>query len=246
MKQTNSEERLDYLPGKKRYIFQRRDIFSFSIDAVLLAGFAKVPGDKGKIIDLCAGNGAVPLQMSLRTKAKIDAVEIQEVLAGLASKSINHNGLDDQINIINKNLLDLENEVSWDSYDLVTCNPPYFKVTSEKGKNDNKMVSYARHEVAATLEDIINISSRLVKQTGRLAMVHRPERMAEIFSVMQKYSLEPKRVQFVYPKSDREANMVLVEAVRGGKSGLRTLPPIIVYGAGNTYTKEFKELYEKW
>ena len=148
MKNNQSEVRLDYMPGKKRYIFQRKDIFSFSIDAVLLAGFAKVPNEQGKIIDLCTGNGAIPLQMSLRTKAKIDAVEIQKVLADLAERSVEYNSLEKQINIIHGNILDLNEEIQWDSYDLVTCNPPYFTVKSEKGKNQNEKVSYARHEIA--------------------------------------------------------------------------------------------------
>ncbi|MBU9713705.1 tRNA1(Val) (adenine(37)-N6)-methyltransferase [Evansella tamaricis] len=246
MESNNSIERLDYMPGKKRYIFQRDDVFSFSIDAVLLARFAKVPSDSGKVIDLCTGNGAIPLLLSLKTKACIDGVEIQNILSELAIKSCIYNGLENQIRIINSNILELYDEVSWGEYDLVTCNPPYFALTSEKGKNVNEKVSFARHEIACTLDDVIRISAKLVKQTGRLSMVHRPERLTEILLTMKKYRLEPKKIQFVHPKQDREANMVLVEGVRSGKTGIRTLPPIFVYGNGKQYTKEFKELYENW
>ncbi|SDZ66573.1 tRNA1(Val) A37 N6-methylase TrmN6 [Evansella caseinilytica] len=242
----HSQERLDYLPGKKRFIYQRRDIFSFSMDAVLLAKFTKVPKEHGRMVDLCTGNGAIPLLLSLRTKAKIDAVEIQETLYELARKSVVYNRLEEQIHVIHQNILELNGEVQWGSYDVVTCNPPYFAVTSLHSKNNNEKVSYARHEIACTLEDVLRISSRLVKQTGRIALVHRPERLAEIFSLMKKYRLEPKRIQFVHPKRQREANMVLVEGVRGGKSGLKTLPPFFVYGEGHDYTEEFKAHYEGW
>ncbi|MBU9721977.1 MULTISPECIES: tRNA1(Val) (adenine(37)-N6)-methyltransferase [Bacillaceae] len=239
-------EYIHYMPGKKRYIYQRNDIFSFSIDAVLLAKFAKAPKATGKIIDLCTGTGAIPLLLSTRTSAPIDAVEIQSLLCELAEKSIKYNDLEGQISLIHKNILDLDKEVSWGSYDLVTCNPPYFTVTSDQGKNRNEKISYARHEIACTLDDVIRICARLVNQTGKIAMVHRPERLADIIITMRKYKVEPKVIQYVHPRKDREANMILIEAVRGGKPGLKTYPPFFVYGDGQEYTKEFKEYYETW
>jgi len=238
------DECLDYMPGGKRTIFQRRDVFSYSMDAVLLAKFVQLPSDKGKIIDLCAGNGAVPLMMTLRTKARIDAVEIQPLLCELAVKTMSENGIDRQVNVIEADLLALQNHIKWESYDNVTCNPPYFPVTSEKGKNENVHVSLARHEISCTLEDVIRISSKLVKQKGRVTLVHRPERVVEIFMMMKKYRLEPKRIQFVHPKKEKEANMVLIEGVREGNPGVKTLPPWIVYEDRQHYTKEFKKHYE--
>ncbi|ADU28327.1 tRNA1(Val) (adenine(37)-N6)-methyltransferase [Evansella cellulosilytica] len=238
-------ERLDYMPGKQRYIYQRKDIFSFSMDAVLLGKFAKVPKEQGKVIDLCSGNGAIPLMLSVRTEAKIDAVEIQDILCSLAERSVSYNGLEEQINVINKNILHLQDEVEWGTYDLVTCNPPYFPVIALDRINNNEKVSYARHEIACNLEDVIRISSRLVKQTGRLAMVHRPERVVEIITLMTKYQLEPKRIQYVHPKKDREANMVLIEGSRAGKPGIKTLPPFIVYGDGKEFTEEFNKYYHE-
>ncbi|PYZ91534.1 SAM-dependent methyltransferase [Salipaludibacillus keqinensis] len=238
------EERLDYMPGGKRTIFQRNDVFSYSMDAVLLAKFVRLPSEKGKIIDLCAGNGAVSLMMTLRTKAKIEAVEIQPLLSNLAVKTMVENQIDDQVRVIEANLLELDGKVQWESYDVVTCNPPYFPVTAEKGKNINTHVSLARHEIACTLEDVIRVASRLVKQKGKLAMVHRPERVVEIFAAMKAFRLEPKRIQYVHPKKDKEANMVLIEAVREGNPGLKTLPPWVVYDDDQSYIKEFKKHYE--
>ncbi|MDQ0258012.1 tRNA1(Val) A37 N6-methylase TrmN6 [Evansella vedderi] len=240
------QERLDYMPGKKRNIFQRKDIFSFSMDAVLLAKFAYIPKNKGKIIDLCAGNGAIPLMLSIRTDFKIDAVEIQEALCDLMKKSIIYNGLENQINVIHKNILELTDEVSWGTYDLVTCNPPYFPMAASDRHNKNEKLLFARHEYACTLEDVIRISSKLLNFSGRFAMVHRPERIVDIMTLMQKYKLEPKKIQFVYPKKGREANMVLVEGIRGGKPGIKTLYPFFVYGEGQDYTEEFKTHYENW
>lgn len=238
-------ERLDYLPGKKRFIFQRSDIFTFSMDAVLLSKFVTLPKKCTKIIDLCAGNGAIPLMLSLRTKVKIDAVEIQATLYKLLKKSIGYNQLEDQIHPIHQDILQLNDEVEWGSYDVVTCNPPYFPITKDHYYNENERLTYARHEIACSLEDVVRISAKLLNFNGRLALVHRPERIVEIVTLMEKYEIAPKRLQYVHPRNNKEANMVLVEGVRGGKSGVNTLPPLIVYGEGNNYTKEFTEHYEQ-
>lgn len=245
MTDSYQEERLDYLPGKKRYIYQRKDIFSFSMDAILLSKFATVPKGSGKIIDLCAGNGAIPLMVSLRTSSKIEAVEIQETLYELMKKSVKYNKLEDQITPIHKNILHLSNEVEWGTYHLVTCNPPYFPMNAGGEQNENEKISYARHEIACTLEDIVSISSRLLNFSGRFAMVHRPERVVDILSLMRKYAIEPKRIQYIHPKKGREANIVLVEGIRGGKPGIKTLSPFFVYGEGQHYTEEFQKHYGK-
>lgn len=239
------EERLDYLPGKKRYIFQRKDIFSFSMDAILLSKFATVSKSTRKVIDLCAGNGAIPLMLSLRTNSTIEAVEIQEPLYELMKKSIRYNNLEDQIHPIHKNILHLSNDVEWGTYHLVTCNPPYFPLNAGGEQNENEKVSFARHEIACTLEEIISISSRLLNYSGRLAMVHRPERVVDILTLMRKYAIEPKRIQYIYPKKGREANIVLIEGIRGGKPGIKTLSPFFVYGEGQDYTEDFQKYYGK-
>lgn len=240
-----AEERLDYLPGKKRYIFQRSDIFTFSIDAILLAKFVTIPKKCTKIIDLCTGNGAIPLMLSLRTKAEIQAVEIQKTLYDLLTKSIAYNELEEQVIPIHQDIVQLKDEVKWGSYDVVTCNPPYFPITKDHYYNDNEKLTYARHEIACSLEDVVRISAKLLNFNGKFALVHRPERIVEIITLMEKYKMAPKRIQFVHPRKNKEANIVLIEGVRGGKRGTKTLPPIIVYGDGTEYTKEFKQYYEQ-
>ncbi|PYZ95450.1 SAM-dependent methyltransferase [Alteribacter lacisalsi] len=247
MKDSQSPERVDHLPGTDMPIIQRKDVFVFSTDAVLLATFASVPKKRGRMIDLCAGNGAVPLMLTLRTNAFIEAVEIQEPLAELARRNVDNNSLNDRIKVIHQNINELDSEVAWGRYDVVTCNPPYFPVSQNKRDiSENDRINVARHEIACTFDDVARVASRLVKDRGRFALVHRPERLADILTALRKYQLEPKRMQFVHPKSGKEANMVLVESLKRGRPGVTTLPPIVVYGDDGRYTGEFRELYETW
>ncbi|QKS69627.1 tRNA1(Val) (adenine(37)-N6)-methyltransferase [Paenalkalicoccus suaedae] len=235
--------RLDYLPGRQRVIYQRDDIFAFSIDAVLLARFVTLPAS-GKVVDLCTGTGAIPLLMSLRTKASILGVELQETLAELTKLSVAENKLEEQITVSQQDLNKLT-DVAWGKYDVVTCNPPYFAVTADKGTNENTFKSLARHEIACTLEDVIRVSSRLVKSKGRVALVHRPERLDEIIAYMHTYKLAPKRIQCVHPHKGKDANMLLIEAVRDGGFGAKILPPWVLYQEDGSFTKEFAEHWDK-
>lgn len=235
------EERRDFLPGNQRVIHQRSNIFTYSMDAVLLAKFARVTGTK-RIMDLCAGTGAVPLMLSLRTDASIQAIELQHLLCDLFQRSISTNHLTDQVKVAQGNILDLQ-AAAWGTYDLVTCNPPYFPVTAAKGVNENEYKTLARHEVACTLNDAVKTAAALVKSKGRVAFVHRPERLADIFSTMSYYKLAPKRIQYVHPKKSKEANIVLVEAVKDGNPGLKTEPPWIVYQDDDTYEPAFYQHY---
>ncbi|SFF43816.1 tRNA1(Val) A37 N6-methylase TrmN6 [Paenibacillus algorifonticola] len=209
-------------------IIQSREVFSFSTDAVLLSNFASIP-KKGKVIDLCTGNGVIPLLLTGRTKAHIDAVEIQPRLADMAKRSVKLNGLEQQINIVEADLRNFAaNKAIYGTYDAVTVNPPY--MSAEAGdSNENEHYAIARHEVHGTLQDIVEACSRLVRPAGKVAMVHRPSRFVEIIETMCKYKLEPKRVQFIHPNKNGEANMVLIEAMRDGRPELRLLPPIMVY-----------------
>ncbi|SDO59128.1 tRNA1(Val) (adenine(37)-N6)-methyltransferase [Alkalicoccus daliensis] len=239
----SAEERQDFLPGNERMIHQRSDIFSYSMDAVLLAKFARVSGAK-RIIDLCAGTGAVPLMLSLRTKAKIEAMELQPLLCGLFERSIITNELSRQISVKEGDLRILQG-MELGKYDLVTCNPPYFPVTAAKGVNENEWKTIARHEVSCTLTDAVAAAAALVKSKGKVAFVHRPERAAEIFAIMNQYHLAPKRIKYVHPKLTKAANIVLIEAVKDGNPGLTTEAPWVVYAEDGTYQKEFyKEYFE--
>lgn len=224
-------ERLDDLmtdSGLK--IIQSRDVFSFSLDAVLLSRFAKVP-KYGRIVDLCSGNGVIPLLLSDRTKASIDAVEIQPRLADMARRSVAINGLSEQIRVIEQDLRVYKQLAGNGVYDAATVNPPYMPVTAGD-KNENEHYAIARHEIHCTLEDVAEACSRLVRPGGKVSMVHRPSRLLDIAETLRKWRLEPKRIQFVHPHAGAEANMILIEAVRDGKPDIKLLPPIMVYENG--------------
>lgn len=236
-------ERLDQLFSTDIKIIQNRDVFSFSVDSVLLSRFPKLP-KKGLILDLCAGNGAVGLFVSSQTQAKIVAIEIQERLADMAQRSSILNQIDQQFTVINDNLIHTCDHVGRAQVDLILCNPPYFKVDPTSNLNKSEHYLLARHEITTNLDDICRVSQQVLKSNGRLAMVHRPDRFLEILDTLRKYKLAPKRIQFVYPKRDREANMLLIEAIKdGSEQGLRILPPLIIHEDNGDYTAELRELY---
>ncbi len=236
------DERLDHLLGESLQIIQSPNVFSFSLDAVLLSRFAYLPIQKGVIVDLCSGNGVIPLFLSKRTSAKVIGVEIQERLYDMAVRSVAYNGLSDQIKMIHSDLNKIAPVIGFEKYDVVTCNPPYFPDIEASEKNRNEYFTIARHEVMCTLTDCVRVASQLLKQGGKLSLVHRPDRLIELFTLMKMARLEPKRVQFIYPKLGREANMVLVEATKDGKLGLKVLPPVIVYQDNDEYTVEMTQI----
>ncbi|WP_438448931.1 tRNA1(Val) (adenine(37)-N6)-methyltransferase [Gorillibacterium sp. sgz5001074] len=234
-------ERADDLLRNDLKIIQSDEVFAFSMDAVLLARFCSVPA-RGRIMDLCTGNGVVPLLVSTRTRSELWGVEIQERLADMAARSVALNGLEERIHIHQGDLKDIHRTVGMGTYDLVTVNPPYMPVTAGE-QNANLHLAAARHEIYCTLEDVIAACSRLVKYGGKVAMVHRPTRLVDIVTLMRKYKLEPKRLRFVHPRAEEEANMVLVEGIREGKPDLRLLPPLLVYGPDGHYTPELQSIY---
>ncbi|WP_243299361.1 tRNA1(Val) (adenine(37)-N6)-methyltransferase [Bacillus litorisediminis] len=236
------DERLDYLLAENLRIIQSPTVFSFSLDAVLLARFVYVPIQKGQILDLCSGNGVIPLLLSGRTKAKITGVEIQERLYNMAVRSIELNCLDHQIQMIHGDLKEMPAELGHAIYDVITCNPPYFQTLSKEVQNQNQYFALARHEIACTLEDVVSVSSKLVRPGGKVAFVHRPGRLMDIVTLMRQYRLEPKRLRFVYPKEGKEANMILVEGTKDANPDLKILPPLYIYTNANEYTEEVKEL----
>lgn len=236
------DERLDYLLAEELRIIQSPSVFSFSLDAVLLARFVQVPIRKGSLIDLCSGNGVIPLILSTRTNGSITGVEIQNRLADMADRSIKHNELSQQIEMICEDLNTVSPKLGYARHDVVTCNPPYFTTPGQDELNENEHLTIARHEIMCTLEDTIRVSSGLLKQGGKAAFVHRPGRLLDLITLMRQYRLEPKRIQFVYPKEGKEANTILVEAAKDGKPDVKILPPLIVYKDNNEYTDEMKEI----
>ncbi|MFV9511748.1 tRNA1(Val) (adenine(37)-N6)-methyltransferase [Tepidibacillus sp. LV47] len=235
-----ANERIDDLTETLK-IIQSKEVFAFSMDAVLLAHFPIVPR-KGQIIDLCSGNGVIPILLSRKTSSTIYGVEIQERLVDMANRSIALNGLTSQIKMIHSDLKKAPRVFGKGVFDLVTVNPPYLPLTGQT-QNLNQQVAIARHEILTNLEEVIQISDQLLKVGGRLAMVHRPSRLVELISLLRDYRIEPKKIQFVHPHRHKEANMVLIEAKKRGGKELHVLPPLIVYGDNGEYTKEIHQIY---
>lgn len=232
-------ERLDDLLTHNLKIIQSPEVFSFSLDAVLLARFAGVP-PRGRVLDLCTGNGVIPLLLTTRTTAAIDGVEIQPRLADMARRSVRLNGLENRVSIMEGDLR--EWKAPGELYDAVTVNPPYLPLQSGDHK-DNVHQAMARHELGCTLEDVVAACARSVRRGGRVSMVHRPSRLVDIIDLMRRHKLEPKRIRFVHPRKEAEANMILIEATREGKPEVRLLPPVIVYGDDGDYTPELLAVF---
>ncbi|WP_147535859.1 tRNA1(Val) (adenine(37)-N6)-methyltransferase [Bacillus marasmi] len=236
------DERLDYLLAEKLRIIQSPSVFAFSLDAVLLAKFVYVPIQKGQIIDLCSGNGIIPLLLSTRSKARITGVEIQARLYDMAMRSIDYNQLTSQLQMIHGDIKEMPKQLGHGKFDVVTCNPPYFITPNKNEINENEHLAIARHEILCTLEDAVRVSSQLVRQGGKVAFVHRPGRLLDIITLMRQYRLEPKRIQFVHPKMGKEANTLLIEAIKDGQPDLKILPPLFVYNKNQEYTPEVNEI----
>ncbi len=232
----------DILGYKNRKIYQDNDCFSFSLDSVMLANFVTIRLRDKSIVDLGCGNGVIPLIMSLRTDKKIIGVEIQERLAAMAKKSIEYNKLDDQIKIINQNMKVFSNSEYFESFDLVTCNPPYFKVNDKNYFNESYEKMIARHEVEINLSELLIVARKLLKNNGNFAIVHRPERLMEILLEFRKNHIEPKRVQFVYENITKGSTLVLVEGQKNGKEGLKIENPIVMYNEDGSMTNGYAKL----
>lgn len=240
MEYLQGDERLDYLLAEDLRIIQSPSVFSFSLDAVLLARFASIPLKRGKIVDLCTGNGAIPLFLSARTSAPIIGVELQERLVDMATRSIHYNELESQITIQQGDVRGIAKVLGSEKYDMVTCNPPYFPVEAAPDKKLSEHQAIARHEIHLSLEEAVANASSLLKQGGKAAFVHRPGRLIELIDAMRRNRLEPKRIQLVYPKEGREANTVLIEGIKDGKPDLKVLPPVTVYQENGSYTPEIE------
>ena len=236
------DERLDYLLAEGLRIIQSPSVFSFSLDAVLLAKFVSVPHHKGNIVDLCSGNGVIPLFLSARTKGHITGVELQPRLLDMATRSIRYNQLDEQIRMVLGDVKEIPAQLGIEKYDVVTCNPPYFLAHEASDKNLSEHHAIARHELYLTLEEAVQSASKLLKQGGKAAFVHRPGRLLDLVTTMRANRLEPKRLQFIYPKEGKEANILLIEAIKDGKPDIKILPPLYVYNEKNEYTQQVREI----
>ncbi len=235
-------ERIDDLQRNGYQIIQDPNRFCFGMDAVLLSGFARAK-EEDHVLDLCTGTGIIPILMEAKTKAgKFTALEIQEDSADMARRSVLLNHLEEKIDIVTGDVKEADTLFKAASFDVITCNPPY--MTGQHGlQNKDEAKTIARHEVLCTLEDVIRVSARLLKPGGNFFMVHRPFRLSEIMVLLHEYKLEPKRMQLVYPYVDKEPNMVLIEANRGGKPRLTVEKPLIVYKEPGVYMPEIYDVY---
>lgn len=235
-------ERIDDLQRNNYKIIQDSDRFCFGMDAVLLSGFAGAKEGE-KVLDLGTGTGIIPILMEAKTKAAhFTGLEIQPDSADMAARSVKLNGLENKIEIVTGDIREAVSLFGAASFDVVTCNPPY--MTEHHGLiNPEAPKAIARHELLCTLEDVVNQSSRLLRPGGNFYMVHRPFRLADIIVLLRQHKLEPKRMKLVYPFTDKEPNMILVEANRGGKAGMRVEKPLIVYKEPGVYTDEIYDIY---
>ena len=238
-------EVVNNLLNKNLKIIQRTDFFNFSLDSLLVANFLSVGRGVNKIVDLGTGNGAIPLFLSERTKAKITGIEIQKISADLAKRNIELNNLSEQIEIINDDMKNWRKYFKIGSQDAVISNPPFFKFHgNEELLNDLDQLTLARHEISITLEEIIETASFLLKDKGYFAMVHRPDRFLEILDTMREYGIVPKKVRFCHSKIDKQAKILLVEGIKFGAEGLTVLPPLISHNSDGKYSQEVLELFK--
>ena len=236
------DERIDDLQRNGYRIIQKKKGFCFGMDAVLLSGFAQVKEGEAAV-DLGTGTGIIPILLEAKTKGKhFTGLEIQEEVAEMAERSVRLNQLEARVDIVRGDIKEASRLFGKASFDVVTSNPPYMN-DNHGLKNPDLPKAIARHEVFCTLDDVCREASLLLKSGGRFYMVHRPHRLVEIITALKTYKLEPKRMKLVHPFADKEANMVLIEAVRGGKSMMKVEAPIIVYKEPGVYTQEIYDVY---
>ena len=238
-------EEINHLLGyNDMKIIQRRDMFTFSLDTVLLANFCAITKDMTTIVDFGTNNAAIPLILTQRTHKKIIGVEIQKDSYDLATKSVLYNHLENQIQLYNINMKKLKDIYEGDSFDVIVCNPPYFKYRESSYLNDDIHKIIARHEKMIELDDILSLVKYLLKNNGVFAMVHRTERLIEIIEKFKKYGIEIKKIQFIYPKENSESNLMLIEGRKMGNSSLKMLPPLYIHKQNGDYTDEVLKMFE--
>ncbi len=234
----------DIVGYKNLKIVQDTQMFNFSLDSVLLPRFITLNKKIKSILDIGTGNAPIPIILTTLTSASITGVEIQKDVFDLAVESVKINKLEKQIKLINRDINDIYNQYESDSFDVITCNPPFFKSLPTSNYNDNDYKTIARHEVKLNLEQLCRISKKLLKNNGILGIVHRPERLVDIIETMRTNNIEPKRIRFIYPKHGEDANVLLIEGSKNGNPGIKILDPLYVHDEGGSYTDEVKQMFE--
>ena len=235
-------ERIDDLQRNGYRIIQHPDKFCFGMDAVLLTGFACAK-ETDSLLDLGTGTGIIPLLMEAKYGCrKLTALEIQEESADMARRSVELNALSHKIEIVTGDIKEADTLFEAASFDCITCNPPYM-IGQHGLQNPEGPKAIARHEILCTFQDVVRVTAKLLKPGGHFFLVHRPFRLPEIMTTLSQHKLEPKRMQLVYPFVDKEPNMVLIEAVRGGNPRMKVEKPLIVYKEPGVYMPEIYEVY---
>ena len=224
-------------------IVQNPDWFSFSLDSVLLPNFVTLNKNVKNILDLGTGNAPIPMILSTMTKANIYGIEIQKDIFEMAEESVKMNGLDSQIKLINDDMKKLDEYFEANFFDVIISNPPYFRLEELSKKNEDVHKTIARHEEKITLSELISIARKFLNNNGVFAMVHRSDRFIEIIEEMRKNNIEPKRVQFIYPKKNTDSNMVLIEGRKNGKTGLIIKEPLYIHDENGEYLEEINKLF---
>lgn len=225
-------------------IIQRPDMFNFSLDSTLLADFVRIPANVKNLMDFGTGNAPIPLFLSLKTAKPITGVEIQPEAYDLAKRSVALNGLQNQITILSADIKELHQIYPAGSFDLVVCNPPFFKYQPDSNVNKNDFLTIARHEVLIDLAGILSEARRILSNHGILCMIHRADRLEELIVLLHENKFALKRMRFVYPKRGRDAIAVLVEAKAGGATGsLSLLEPLVVYDDFGEYSPEILQIF---
>ena len=241
----NENEVIDDLEFKNLKIIQNKKGFCFGIDSILLSDFAKEIKDNTTVVDLGTGTGIISILLCGKTNLKnIIGIEIQKEVYEMANKTIKLNKLENKFKIINENILNLNNIFEKNSIDVIVTNPPYKKKdTGIINENEKKLIS--RHEITADLEDFIRVSRDLLKDKGEFYMVHRPERLVDILSLMREYKIEPKKIRMVYSDKNREPKLVLIKGVKNAKPFLKIEKNLYIYDEEGEYTEEIKKIYNK-
>ena len=238
-------ERIDDLEFKGLKIIQNEKGFCFGMDSVLLSDFAKNMKNNSTVLDLGTGTGIIPILLCGKTNLKkVVGIEIQQDVANMAKRSSQLNNLQDRFEVVNTNIIDLKNIYEKQSFDVIVTNPPYKKEnTGITNENEAKLIS--RHEITANLEDFISISKDLLKDKGEFYMVHRPDRLVDILSLMRKYKIEPKILKFVSPNKNKEPNLILIKGIKNANSFLKVEKTLYVYNEDGKYTNEILKIYNK-
>lgn len=224
-------------------IVQDTELFNFSLDSVLLANFVTINTKVKNILDIGTGNAPIPILLTTRTNSKITAIEIQKQSYDLAKESIEMNKLSEKIDLILGDINDYYKNLESDVYDVITCNPPFFKTSDNSRLNNEVGKTIARHEKTLDLDSIFKVSKKLLKNNGRIAIVHRVDRLVDIICTMRKYNIEPKKIRLVYPKVGKEANILLIEGTKNGQTGLKFMPPLYAHNEDGSYTEEVKKYF---